>query len=261
MDGVGNRVAHCLVHHLPLTAVSYVGNDHLIEDSEFHDICLPPAHDIGVIYTGRDPSAQGTVIRGNFFHHLGNRDTAIYAIYLDDGACGTTVRENVFYKVHGERAVHRWGHGHRITNNIFIDTRADMAVPLDNTKWPAHMGEPVRVLWCRQRLDVPQPPYSTRYPKMALLFEKDPAFPRRNFVENNVSIRSGGFGDTGEGKINLVTDEDPGFVDAAAMNFALKPESVVFTRLPGFQKIEFERIGLRTDEFRATVPSKVRQHE
>ncbi len=254
IDGVGNRVAYCLIHDIPLTAIGFVGNDHLIERNEIHNACLPPAHDMGVIYTGRDPSAQGTVIRENFFHHMGNRETAIYAIYLDDGACGTTVAGNVFYKVRGERAVHGWGHNHRVTNNLFIDTHANLPTPLDNTKWPAYMAEPVRVLWCRQRLDVLKPPYSTRYPEMARLFEKDPKHPRRNLVENNLSVRSGDFGDIGDGKANLVTTEDPGFVDAATMNFSLKPSSVVFTRLPGFQEIPFNQIGLRRDEHRATTP-------
>ncbi len=255
IDGVGNRVEHCLMHHIPLSAVTFVGNDHRIEFNQIHTACLPPAHDMGVIYTGRDPSAQGTVIRHNFFHHMGNPDAATYAIYLDDGACGITVDGNVFFQVHGERSLHSWGHDHRVTNNLLIDSRAHMHSPLDNTKWPAYMAEPVRFLWLRQRIDVLQPPWSTHYPNMARLFEKAPDFPRRNFVENNVSVRSGDFGDTGDGRINLVVNEDPGFKNAAAMNFALTPQSFVFTRLPGFRNIAFENMGLRIDEFRAVLPA------
>jgi hypothetical protein len=46
---------------------------------------------------------------------------------------------------------------------------------------------------------------------------------------------------------NFITQKDPGFVDAAALNFSLKDDSVVFRELPGFERIPFERIGPRSD--------------
>jgi hypothetical protein len=42
---------------------------------------------------------------------------------------------------------------------------------------------------------------------------------------------------------NLV-DQDPGFVDAAKMNFRLRDDSPVYREVPGFKKIPFEKIGL-----------------
>ncbi|MBI2928920.1 MAG: right-handed parallel beta-helix repeat-containing protein [Verrucomicrobia bacterium] len=262
IDGVGNREAHCLIHDVPLSGVNFVGNNHVIEFNELHHICLPPTHDMGSVYTGRDPSAQGNVLRYNFLHHIGNPDASTFAIYLDDGACGVTVSGNVFYKVTGERAVHSWGNGHTIRNNLFIASRASLHPPLDNTKWPAYMAEPVRVLWMRKVIDVLQPPYSTRYPHLAQLYEKDPNFPRRNTVENNVSFRSGDFGaGAAGGKNNLVTDEDPGFVDADAMNFQLRTNSLVWAKLPGFQRIPFERIRLYTNDHRPTLPESGNRRE
>ena len=55
-----------------------------------------------------------------------------------------------------------------------------------------------------------------------------------------------------------MTDEDPGFVDAAGMNFQFKADSVVWTKIPGFKRIPFERIGLYTDEYRKTLPVRER---
>ena len=245
LDGVGNRVAHCLIHDVPLSGISFVGNDHVLEFNELHRICLPPTHDMGSIYTGRDPSAQGNVIRNNFIHHVGNPNASTFAVYLDDGACGVTVSGNVFYKVEGERAVHSWGHGHTIRNNVFIASRASLHTPLDNTKWPGYMAEPVRELWMRKVINVLRPPYSTRYPHLAQLYDTDPRYPRTNTVMHNVSFRSGEFGEAG-GKANLVTDEPLGFVDADALNFQFRNDSPVWRKLPGFQRIPFERIGLYT---------------
>ena len=51
---------------------------------------------------------------------------------------------------------------------------------------------------------------------------------------------------------NWVTDHDPGFVNAAQGDFRLKPDSEVFSKLPGFQPIPFEKIGL-TPSSRPTV--------
>ena len=54
---------------------------------------------------------------------------------------------------------------------------------------------------------------------------------------------------------NLVTAGDPGFVDAAKGNFALKPDSEVFKKIPGFKPIPFDQIGLRLDNYRRSLPA------
>ena len=45
---------------------------------------------------------------------------------------------------------------------------------------------------------------------------------------------------------DVVFARDPGFVDAAAKNFALRPDAALFKRLPSFKPIPFEKIGLAT---------------
>jgi len=54
-------------------------------------------------------------------------------------------------------------------------------------------------------------------------------------------------------KNNFETAEDPGFVDMAKMNFQLKDDSVVYKKVPGFQKIPFKKIGLFKDVFRVEL--------
>ena len=97
IDGVGNRIAHCLIHDAPNNAILLWGNDHVVEYNEVHHACLW-ADDMGVFYTGRDPSQQGSVLRHNFFHHNGGHRGGTCTVYLDDGACGVTAFGNVFYK-------------------------------------------------------------------------------------------------------------------------------------------------------------------
>ena len=52
-----------------------------------------------------------------------------------------------------------------------------------------------------------------------------------------------------------MTAANPGFVDVANGNYALKPDAAVFKKIPGFENIPFEKIGLHTDEFRRQLPS------
>ena len=53
---------------------------------------------------------------------------------------------------------------------------------------------------------------------------------------------------------NLITDEDPGFVNAAAADFRLRDNSLVYRKIPGFQRIPFEKIGPYPSRHRATWP-------
>jgi hypothetical protein len=36
--------------------------------------------------------------RHNFFHHIGQPDVSVMAVYVEDGACGTEMYGNIFYK-------------------------------------------------------------------------------------------------------------------------------------------------------------------
>lgn len=50
-------------------------------------------------------------------------------------------------------------------------------------------------------------------------------------------------------------EDDPGFVNLAAMDLRLRSSSKVFSDLDGFEPIPFERIGLHTDQHRSTLPN------
>jgi hypothetical protein len=53
-----------------------------------------------------------------------------------------------------------------------------------------------------------------------------------------------------DGKNNLVTKDDPGFVDMKNGNFNLKADSKVYKKIPGFQKIPFNKMGIYKDQYR-----------
>ena len=71
-----------------------------------------------------------------------------------------------------------------------------------------------------------------------------------NHYENNLIVRADkpykldhGI-DTATGlETNYITNEDPGFVDEKNKNYALKPDSIVFEKIPGFVAPPFEKMG------------------
>src|SRR5258708_6728406 len=62
IDGVGNRIQHCLIHDAPASAIYLHGNSHLIENNEIHHV-MQEGDDQGAFYMGRDPSDFVTIIR------------------------------------------------------------------------------------------------------------------------------------------------------------------------------------------------------
>jgi len=104
-----------------------------------------------------------------------------------------------------------------------------------------------------KEVDITKPPYTVRYPELVGFLDWRPGRPRINRAANNVLVRCGE-AKSGNWKFDAgdtwITEGDPGFVDAAKGDFRLRPDSEVFRRIPGFQPIPFERMGLYEDGLR-----------
>ena len=94
LNGVGNICAHNDMYNSPHEAVTYSGNDHLIEYNLIHDVNLK-TDDGGAIYSGRRWDWYGTVIRYNLIYDLGADGHKPVGIYMDDAIGGQTVYGNV----------------------------------------------------------------------------------------------------------------------------------------------------------------------
>lgn len=96
--GVGNRIAHNLIHHGPHMALSAPGNDHLIEYNEIHNV-VAESGDAGAYYVGRDWTQRGNILRYNYWHDIaGGTGYGGMTIYLDDQHCGHTIDGNLFVR-------------------------------------------------------------------------------------------------------------------------------------------------------------------
>lgn len=248
IDGVGNKIQHCLFHASPATAIYLHGNDHLIEYNVIREAC-DFIDDQGAFYMGRDPSEAGNIIRWNFFENIGHLGMTM-AVYFDDGACGSDVYGNVFYKAGTRTILVGGGSYNHIFNNVFIGS--ELAFHLDDrlSNWARNSLDSGGLFALRLRqAGYDRVPFKTSYPWLAGYFSHHPELPQHNDIENNVLVNVTELhnGEAVWGPIhdnNLIMGGDPGFVNAGALDFSLLKESAVFKKLPDFKAIPFSEMGL-----------------
>lgn len=270
MTGVGMRASHNLIHDHPHCAILYWGNDHLMEFNEIHHIALETG-DVGAIYTGRDYTFRGNIIRHNFIHHTGGVGMGSMGVYMDDCVSGTEIFGNVFYKVHWAMFI-GGGRDHRVDNNLFVE--CDPAVRMDgrgldtSPVWRNMVNDTMR----KRLADVPLALYRERYPEMKSLDRyygppEGPAITGDAFKgvppENNAVLRNVCIGKWLEAAWHAKPENlrlENNLTNAASSlakqlndqsqvtDFQLKKDSPAWAL--GFQRIPVEQIGLREDELR-----------
>lgn len=203
VGGVGQRVAHNLIHDGPHCAIQFSGNEHVIAYNDVHHVCWESS-DAGALYASGDLTSRGNVIAYNKFHDIEGwtlvsganwpLDTGpdpdgmvtyqshhyVWAVYLDNLQGGTLIKGNVFYRLPGPSIHIGGGQYNRIENNIFAD--CDRGV-LINTR--DKYGEQQRLL---AQVDYKSPPWSTRYPELLKLLDADPRTPAHNTILRNIFV-------------------------------------------------------------------------
>ena len=258
LSGVGCRASHNLIHNAPHMGMGFGGNDHVIEFNEIHSVCYE-SNDAGAIYTGRNWTMRGHVIRHNYFHHIaGFESRGCVGVYLDDGFSSADIVGNVFYKV-TRAAMIGGGRDNTIANNVFVDCVPAVHVDARGVGWANRYIVPGGGWKMQQKLaSLPyQKPPWTKYPHLANLLDDEPYLPKYNVVERNVFVRGqwNGIRPKAEPHVTVrdnLIDEDPLFVDEAGANFQLRDGSPAFAL--GFKRIPVEKIGLYQDECRASWP-------
>ena len=262
VHGVGNLVIGNYLHESQGGLLYIHGNDHLIEFNELTRAMLT-SRDGGAVEIRQNPSQLGNRIVHNYFHDIGRKgfNPHGHCIYLDNDASGVEVFGNVFARIH-VRTVEPFtkmaicvngGFNNTIENNLFLDTSG---VQLDDGQKLAKAREifSARQFMMDGDVNVMKEPYLSRYPAFAELYRGimagDEGTKLYNMASNNVLLGNGN--DFGPSRYpqekfrhdNLVIHpgEDIGFVDEAAGDYNLRPDSLVFKRLPGFKPIPFDKM-------------------
>jgi hypothetical protein len=196
--GVGATIKNCYFHDLKHWAVNFTGNNHLIEYNMFERVCTE-ADDMGVVYTGKDPSARGTIIQYNYFidNEPKHKRSGMCGVYIDDGSGGITIRNNLFYKtgslgrgwVYAAVYIHG-GHDNLVTHNIFLDCQAGVGqAPWTDQRWKERINDNSQMMTrLTQEVDIRSEVYLKSYPELTSFLEN----PGRRFnkVYENVAINS-----------------------------------------------------------------------
>ncbi len=259
VGGVGNRVAHNLMHHINSSAIRLGGNDHTVEYNEVHDVLLESDDQGGADMWG-DPTLRGNVYRYNYWHHIGNwrrtgEDLSCgqAGIRLDDAISGVLIQGNIFYKSaagkHGFGGVQiHGGKDNVLDNNIFADcAQAVSFSPWGQKRWEDFTGKFME----SPKIDADL--YVKRYPELAHLNEHVDV----NTLRHNIVWKCGTFllHDKGINVLegNILDPATDNFVNPDAGDFTVKPDAPV-VKDSGFLPIPFDQIGLQKSLFRPTLP-------
>ena len=242
VDGVGHQIINNHLHHGSGAGIYLHGNDHVIQYNEINNLC-EDCSDMGAIYMGRDPSETGNAINYNFIHHIKNTNGggSVMGVYFDDTSIyGANVVGNIFYEV-GLRHVIliNGGNADEIRNNMVINSANNFVTrpKTDIERCVKFMEEELGRVRLTKNVDVTQPPYSEKYPKLFKAY-KSHAFEDTPLIAN-VIIRQ---------KFN---DEDGSkATDLRSVLFQLAVSEEYHKEIQGFEPIPFEKIGLYKDSWR-----------
>ncbi len=270
VSGVGQVIRQNDISSAPHFAISFSGNNHLIELNHIHDVCRE-SDDASAIYAGRSWLSRGTVIRHNLFRDITGYQAGTHrvsGVYLDDGISGIEVSGNIFLNV-AQGLMFNGGRDNRAENNLFIDNPnmmrgTDMSISF--TTWAA--GSWLTLNKALKTAPLESDAWRSAYPPLLTLAADEPQFPKYNTVRDNLrfntplllgsdgkNFAANGVADRHQKGIeenfihfgavenNPEIPMSPGRFDPLRGRFVFDPSSGVFRLMPGLQKIPVDRIG------------------
>lgn len=262
LGGVGCIVSHNCIHDLAHQAVLFAGNEHIIEYNEIYNVCKY-ADDAGAIYSGRDYSNCGNIIRYNYFHDIQSSAAAhigVFAIYSDDNNGATTVISNIMHRCQCAVLFHG-GHDLVFKNNLIIEATPNSTASIKFCRygyWKSLVddGEDGQHLKALAQIPWDSTLWRERYPHIVEYLIWDPeteqccphyADMSNNLIVNHCPINISGF-DIFDPKLksnyanNIETDHlSLGISIGNVLDMTYFDASKI---LPSFKKIPINKIGL-----------------
>ncbi len=232
VHGVGQIISNNIISNAPHIGIRFYGNDHVIEFNQIHDVCLETS-DAGAIYTGRDWSARGTIIRHNLIYDIKglNSNSDVMGVYLDDFSSGINIYGNVFSRVHRGVLI-GGGRDNNIKGNVFYKNDIPISIDSRGRGWAKNSMTKGSEL----RISLKKVPYQSKiwrrkYPNLEMILLDEPGIPKGNFINSNYMLSSGevkidqlAFLHTDIGNNHLLND-NPGFVNLEDNGFTIKNKS------------------------------------
>lgn len=259
LSGVGNIVSHNSIHNAPHVAILLAFNNNIVEYNEIYNVCKE-ADDSGAIYSGRNWTTRGNIVRNNFIHDIIGVGSQVAGVYLDDMMCGTTINNNIFYKVTMPILV-GGGRDNNVENNLIVDQT-------NNSSWSIMADERGLNDWfggeykknpaaSQLTINLNAVPYQSEiwkkaYPELVNILTDDTLEPKRNVIKNNIVNNHSPMNISptvikkGTVENNYETKDTLGLADVGKLDFNV-PDPTSFSKFSGFKIIPFDEIGLMRD--------------
>ena len=200
MEGCGSIIRGNEMFDAPHMAMRFESNDCLIESNDIHHVLLETG-DAGALYSGKDWTTQGNVLRYNFIHDLGvgttdckSGDVAVsgtnvMGCYFDDCDCGDEIYGNVFLNV-PRGILLGGGRDHPVRDNVFINCKLGLSMDCRGLLWKGWNTN--RGGWNLEdkarAFDYTNGVWAARYPRLANIMNDHPREPLYNPIEGNTFI-------------------------------------------------------------------------
>ena len=268
LEGVGNICSHNEMANSPHEAITYKGNNHIIEYNLIHDVCLL-SDDAGAIYSGRSWVWYGNVVRYNCIYNVGSENHRPDGIYLDDAVSGHQIYGNLLINIPSNSIHVGGGRDNVITNNIIVnpgnnalrfDDRAregalengwfthahvgsgDMWEALYNSPWQSETWQNAFPEYKNCTDDISKSDSPDYIPNPASTF-KNNIIINKNMGYGEVYSSVWKFSDISENAIYNVGKCDEIFVDIDNGDYNIKDIDEIRKDAPGFKEIPLDMIG------------------
>lgn len=268
LNGVGNVCSHNEMVNAPHEAITYTGNNHIIEYNLIHDVCIL-SDDAGAIYAGRSWIWYGNVIRYNCIYNIGSEDHSPDGIYLDDALSGQQVYGNILVNIPRNAILIGGGRDNEVTNNIIInagdcpiyfDDRArdaalnsgwfthahvgsgDMWDALYDSPWQSEIWQEAFPQYKNCSDDIEQADSSAYIPNPSSTVKGNLIFDKKVYMGEIVDSAYT-FGDISDNGLYYLWSLDDFFVDAENGVYVVEDLDKVREDAPGFENIPLEDIG------------------
>ena len=248
LNGVANVARNNQIYDAPHVAMGSSGWDHVFEYNDISQVCRDTA-DSGAIYIGGG-FAKTNYIRYNYFHDLAMIDTntgmQMQAVYLDDEASNNWVYGNFFYDVDSV-ALYGGGRFNTFVNNVMLNCKKPFVFDNRGMTWQTNAVE--GFLSTLEKASQ----WAEKYPQL-LQFEDDPGVPKYNTIAGNVEYKSAGYNinenvvQHGTVENNIELKNTNSFADYKNGDFTVLKDSEITKKIPDFEIVDFNRIGLRDED-------------
>ena len=268
LHGVGNICSNNEMVNSPHEAITYTGNNHIIEYNEIHNVCLL-SDDAGAIYSGRSWIWYGNIIRYNCIYNIGSENHHPDGIYLDDALSGQIVYGNLLVNI-PKNAIHiGGGRDNFVSNNIIInagsspiyfDDRARegalnngwfthanlqngaMWKNLDDSPWQSELWQSTFTEYKNCTTDVSRADTKEFFANPSSTITNNLIFERKAYIGNIVD-NAYKFSTIENNAIYYLWDMYTIFADAENGNYQVENLDEVKNIAPDFENIPLEKIG------------------